>query len=695
VPADPYRYFRVEARELLDGLGRGVIKLERGATPELAAELLRFAHTLKGAARVVKQRLIAEEAHAIEEALAPLRVRDAVVPVDSVDEVLRLLDRIAAQLGALDEPAAAPEWQDGGAASLARAADEPLRSIRADVAEMDALLNGVAEANVAVKALRRTIDVVERARHLARLLAERPAAGRAVSPSERSIADELRDSLSTLERRLANGVDHAEREMKQVRDVAERLRLVPASTLFAFLERATRDAAHTLGKPVTFDATGGDVRLDAPVLAAAQGALVQMVRNAVAHGIESAAERASAGKPPAGLVAIRIFRRGGGVVFVCRDDGRGIDLEAVRRVAQDKGLLPPGGAGDPDGQDGRGPDAGRLLALLLKGGLTTAPAVTELSGRGIGLDVVRETADRLGGEVTARTKAGNGTELELVVPVSLSSVDALLVEAGGISAAIPLSAVRRTLRLAAGDVARTAGGESINYEGQVIPFVPLARSLRGKASAAGRAMTWSAVVVDGTSALAAVGVDRLLGISCVVVRGLPRLAPADPLVAGATFDAEGLPQLVLDPVAMVAGIAGLTAAGGAPGSGGAPDAKPAAAVLVIDDSLTTRMLEQSILESAGYDVDLASSAEEGLEKAARRRYQLFLVDVEMPGMDGFAFVEKTRGDPAFRDVPAILVSSRDAPEDRRRGEEAGAHAYIIKGDFDQVRILDIIRKLVG
>jgi two-component system chemotaxis sensor kinase CheA len=186
----------------------------------------------------------------------------------------------------------------------------------------------------------------------------------------------------------------------------------------------------------------------------------------------------------------------------------------------------------------------------------------------------------------------------------------------------------------------------------------------------------------------AVGVDRLLGTARIVVRPLPELAPASPIVAGASLDAGGNPQLVLDPDGLVAAAQGEGAAEAEP----IPVRHP---VLVVDDSLTTRMLEQSILESAGYEVDVAASAEEALEIARRKRYALFLVDVEMPGMDGFAFVERIRSDPALLDIPAILVTSRAGEEDRQRGRDAGARGYIVKSEFDQAELLTMIRPLIG
>lgn len=694
---DPYQYFRIEARELLESMGRGVLQLEQAATPELAANLLRFAHTLKGAARVVKQNGIADDAHAIEDALGPLRDPGATLGPDRVDTVLKLLDAIAEKVRALDLPGeravAAPPGGTPPATPVPAASASPakpevtakperpaleelaLRTVRADVTEMDALLDGVAETAVHLRGLRRVADTAERLKQLTEVLAQRTAdAAGDEGATLRALAGEARILAATVEQALSSGLDQAQRQTQQVRDTAERLRLFPIHTLAGSLERAARDVAHAQGKQVGFITKGGDVRVDADVLAIVQGALVQMVRNAVAHGIETGDERQRAGKPAAGRVELEVVQRGGRVAFVCRDDGRGIDLTAVRRAAEKRGALAPGAAASPD----------QLIGLLFKGGVSTSATVTEHSGRGIGLDIVREAAEQLGGVATARSGV-TGTELELVVPVSRSALDALLVEVAGMTAAIPFEAVRHTARLRQTDVAHSAQGDAVAYEGQTIPFVPLAMPL-------GRPVTpaesWMTVVVASADGLAAVGVDRVLAVGNVVVRALPRLAPAHPLIAGAALDDDGTPQLVLDPH-------GLVAAARERRQRLPVIENRIAHILVIDDSLTTRMLEQSILESAGFRVDTATSAEEGLEKARRGNYQLFLVDVEMPGMDGFTFVETTRADPVLRAVPAILVTSRNAPADRQRGLDAGASDYVVKGEFDQVRLLTTIRKLVA
>ncbi|HEY2745641.1 MAG TPA: response regulator, partial [Polyangia bacterium] len=403
--------------------------------------------------------------------------------------------------------------------------------------------------------------------------------------------------------------------------------------------------------------------------------------NAVTHGIEPEAERVARGKPPSGCITVEVVRHEHRIAFSCRDDGRGIDAEAVRRAAVARGVVTPAAAGAL-GRD-------ETLRLVLKSGVSTAPRVTELAGRGVGLDAVQTAVAQLGGEVAIASVPERGVTITLSVPVALSSLTALVVEAAGVAASLPLDAVRSTVRLAAADVVTAAEHDTIVVDGAAVPFLPLATALRRPLPALRRSEPWSAVVIEADGLRAAVGVDRLVGTSPVVLRPLPRLCGAAPAVLGASLDADGNPQIVLDPLALArAARAGRGAIADLP-----PRERPP--VLVVDDSLTTRMLEQSILESAGYDVELATSAEEALELARRRRYSLFIVDVEMPGMNGFQFLDVVRGDAELRGTPAILVTSRNSADDKRRGTQAGARAYIVKSEFHQGRLLDTIRELVG
>ena len=637
---DPYKYFRIEARELLEGLALGVLEIEKGAaTAELVTRLLRLAHTLKGASRVVKLPAIAEQAHGVEEVLAPHRTNPSFSGREPVDALLARLDAIRKEIIAI-EPGREPA-PDASAASATR--PETFETVRVELREMDRLLEGIRETETRLHALRR--DVMQRN-----------------------------------DRDLRAAVDQVAVELTQVRERASGLRLLPASTVFAVLERAARDAAHTTQKEIEFRASGGTTRLDAHVLGAVQDALLHVVRNAVAHGVEPAAERKAAGKPGAGRVELTVERRGNRIALACADDGRGIDVAALGRAAVRQGILGAEASSSLTAQD--------AVRLLLRGGLSTTTTVTELSGRGIGLDVVRATAERLKGEVSVKTQPGRGTRLEIVVPVSLAALPVLVVEASGSGYSVPFDAVRATLRLGQAEVARSGEGESVVYDGKGVPFVPLAALLSSSVSPAARSPSWSVVILQARDSQVALGVDRVRGLATAVVRPLPDYAEIDAMVAGVSLDDEGNPSAVLDPSAVVDAARARRAA---------PEKAlaPAPPILVIDDSLTTRMLEQSILEAEGYEVDLATSAEDALGKAKRRRYGLFLVDVEMPGMDGYQFVAHTQTDPALRDTPSILVTSLASPEHRRRGQDVGARAYIAKGEFDQTVLLRAIRELIG
>jgi two-component system chemotaxis sensor kinase CheA len=701
---DPYQYFRVEARELLDGLSQGVLLLEKSPSSqpsEGVARLLRLAHTLKGAARVVMQPRIAERAHSVEGILTTHRESALPLSKAQVSALLLLLDEISSHLAEISSPAPA------SLTDTARLpADEPLETLRVEIQEMDSLLHTLTEAGVQLGALRNGIGAANRLRDLTNLLldllAVRPGdnrdsaaatSGMAGITHARSLAEELRSSLDHFQRSLAEDLEHVDGAFVEMRDVAHRLRLVPAQTVFASLARSVRDAAQTLGKRVDFNASGGEVRLDANVLASLRDALMHVVRNAVTHGLETEAERTALAKPPTGQVRLEVLRRGSQVSFVCTDDGRGIDIEAVRKAAVTRGLVPAAKA--------KALSAEQVIALLGSvgaAGLSTSSEVTELSGRGIGLDVVRATLSQLKGDMRIRSEPVRGVRVELQVPVSIAAMQGLVVEAGGVRVSIPLDAVQQTLRIRDTQVARSAEGDSILHAGKAIPFMQLDLMLRplgsGGPALANRVNpgVWSTVVVQAEGRCVAIGVERMLGAANIVMRALPGVVEADALIAGASLDADGTPQLVLDPTGLAASA---ERSGGETYNAAAQAHAQRAPILVIDDSLTTRMLEQSILEAAGYQVELAVSAEDGLVKANGHRYSLFIVDVEMPGMDGFGFVAQTRADPVLRNIPAILVTSRDAADDRLRGQQVGASAYVIKGEFDQTQLLQTIRTLIG
>jgi two-component system chemotaxis sensor kinase CheA len=611
---DPFKYFRVEAHEIVGDLAKGLGELETRGDAALVAKLLRLAHTLKGAARIVRHKELAELAHDLESALDPLRATPA---AGRNDAAVAILDQMSAHVRAMTTPAAVPAPAAVATPPAVPAPHQPLPPARLESTAIDDALGGIASVHGLLARLRDLTD---------------PTA-------------------------LARGLDQIERELVEVRRDVEHLRLSTAGSLYAELERTARDAAALGGKRVRFAFEGADVRVDGQVITALHGALVQLVRNAVVHGIITE-----------GTVTISAVARGRTISIACRDDGSGLDIDAIRDVVRRRGA-------DPGALD-----AARAFQLLLAGGISTAREITELAGRGIGLELVHAAVTELGGEVAVETSSA-GTTITLIVPVAVIAIAVIDVALGDRVIAIPQAAVRRVVRVQPHELVHGSDGASLCIDDLMVPAAPLGALFGTPTDHA-----TTAVILDG----AAFFVDRTLGVGEVIVRSVPAAAAAllDPIVWGMALDAGGRPYAVVEPRELVAAV------GRARRHVPAPAARPLA-ILVVDDSLTTRMLEQSILESAGYEVELAVSAEDALDKLGSGTYAMLLVDVEMPGMDGFSLVAELRARPALAHLPAVLVTSRDAETDRARGRAVGAQGYIVKGRFDQGELLALIRRLTA
>ena len=688
---DLLQYFRIEARELVDELSGALSELSRGgpaAGP--AGTALRHAHTLKGAARVVGWTGMADRVHELEELLGPFRNAAGPVPALDLARMQVLTDQLSDEL--VDEPPAppvipAPREETPVEVSRADEVVSTAQTARASLQEIDSLINGVSQTRSQLGSVR------EGARRARRLRAALDDTGR--------LSEEQIEELGTLARNLENSAELVDRELREVYTTAERLRLIPVESIVPDLERGVRDVTAAQGKQARLEVLGAKIALDATILAGAHTALRQIVRNAVAHGVETPEQRRIAGKDVVGQVRVEVTHGAVGVRFRCTDDGRGVDLAAVRRK-----LVQTGRAQD------EGIDDSETLSLLLGSGISTATTVSEISGHGIGLDVVQDVVQRIGGRLEMSTTPGQGTTIDLVTPASMTAQEVVLVRAGarledepddaGALIALPLRQVRQARRVGAEDF---SGALAVWHQGRRIPYVPLPDVLgRPEDPTAAEQRGRTVLVLDGRNGPVAIGVSRLVGTAEVAVRALPALAPVPPLLCGIWIDIDGRARPVLDPVELAAAATSrrvpLSLATGVPTAG---PVLPAAAVshpeqttiLIVDDSLTTRMLERSILQAAGYRVEEAGSAEEGLVMATRKRYAVAVVDVEMPGLDGFAFIEQTRARPELRPMPCVLVTTKASPEDRERGRAAGARGHIDKGEFHQGQLLDLIAGLVA
>jgi two-component system, chemotaxis family, sensor kinase CheA len=670
-----YQYFKIEAREIVSDLSRDILGLEKpGAGEDLMLRLLRQAHTLKGAARVVRLPRIAEIAHAMEDALTPYRGSPEAVTSEQIGQLLHQVDTISSEVKALDQPLQADP-------NLRPSSMEPFDRVRVGVAEMDALLSGVSETAVQLGCMRMGFDAVKQVEDRLAALEQQLAAA-APPPRLQETVGEIRTALQHARQSLSIRADSTDREVAEVRGNIDRLRLLPTGLLYPSLERAVRDAAEVVGKHATFTTSGREQRLESHVLSALGEALAHLVRNAVAHGIESPPVRLARGKPSFGDVRLKIERHADRIVFTCSDDGAGIDVDAVRRAAVSHGVLSAASAAELSVES--------ALELIFCPGVTTSTSLSEVAGRGIGLEVVREVADRFKGRVSVRTNLGVGTSVEIEVPLSLSSIRAILLAADDLLIWVPLEAVHSALRLADDAIDSLAGRESLLFEGRAIPFIWLAETMRRPLEPGSRTNTRPrlAAIVQTGADLLAVGVDRVIHAEEVIVHPLPSAAGRVTLLAGAVFDAQGNPQLVLNPAAL------LERANAAPPVF-APDPGATPRILVIDDSLTSRTLLKNMLEAGGYKIDTAVSGEDAMAKARARRYSLFLCDVEMPGMNGFEYVALTREYDYLQGIPSILVTTRSSADDRRRGAEAGARAYLVKGEFTKDSLTETVRSLVG
>lgn len=679
MPYDLERMFRLEANELVSGLTQSLLALEKEPDRgDLIATCFRLAHTLKGAARMVLRTDVSELAHTMEETLATYRESGDPIEPDCVSDLLKVLECIR---GDLERPAAAARGERRSAPDLTA---ERFTTVRVELTAMDALLAALSEARAQLRGLHGVQNQLVRAQRAAAVLPapsgpSDPTNPRAAAERQRQLAalDELRDSLLHAQRDTESRLGRAEQELAQAHELASTLRLVPVSAMLAHLELAARDAAQLLGKSIALELRGGEVRVEANILSAVQDALLHMVRNAVDHGVESPAERQQCGKDPVGHIRVVVQPRGRRVTFQCSDDGRGIDAAAVREAAVASHFLTQ--------EEAAGLSAHAALQLIFGAGVSTRRAVTEMSGRGVGLDVVRELTTRLHGEVSVQSVVGSGTTLGMTVPISLSSLAVLSMSFAGMTLLLPLDAVRGARRLAHSELVAQPSGQAILYEGQSIPFVPLGALLGVAVAPRAR---WSVVIAQAGAHLIALGADRIDGSQDVVIKPLPAAAGSQPLFTGAALDAQGDPLLVLDPRGLLERASALLPSQSAP-----LVRPPRLPILVIDDSLTTRTLEQSILEAAGYEVELADSAEAALSKARQRAYSLFIVDIEMPGMSGVEFTARTRADEKLKRVPVIVVTSLASPAHQERALAAGASAYIVKSEFDQGRFIEKVALL--
>lgn len=459
------------------------------------------------------------------------------------------------------------------------------------------------------------------------------------------------------------------------------LRLQPVAELAAGLERAASEAAREDGKLVEFSFTGSEAKADHQVVARLREPLLQLVRNAVVHGIEPPRERAALGKPETGNILVSVRSLGTELDISVADDGRGIDIRALQAAAAQRGLT----LGDDfDGAD--------LLSLVCTPGLSTRPTPDTQAGRGIGMDLVRDRIERLRGQVTLDSQPGAGTKIELCVPVDLSLLEVLVVTAAaGNSFAVPTTAVQTLTRLTRETIVTVDGRTFIRHDEELIPITTLLNAYGSKQEPLDLDEPAPAVILAAAGKRAGIIVQRLVSVSDCIAKPLGERANV-PLASAAAFlnGGELAPLLNVQELCLLA----------AENNTVAPRAEhshtPSANVLVVDDSVTTRQLVSIILESAGYHVETESDADSAWKRLREGgRLDALITDIEMPGMNGFELLSRVRSSTRLRELPVILVSAIGEDDSRRRALDLGADAYVVKSGFDQQKLLTTLEELIG
>jgi two-component system chemotaxis sensor kinase CheA len=743
--------FQEEAGEYLQRLNEGVITLE--ADPknrELIDQMLRDAHTLKGSSRMVGLIEISDVAHRLEDIMVKVRDGEMLYEPSMSDSFFEALDMIVflcdnagqpvspdvdiagltARLTAVAETGDASNAATGIGSAIADSepgaeaegsiddpaapSDEPQRAkreeelrvreqatIRIRTAQLDSLLNLVSEVVIAqIKSERRTLDLrciqsslVEAWQAWARVKATvgqlDPAEGRTADLLEEvgaldAVLSDTRRVLGAFVKDRQEDVSRGAAVVSDLQEQGMKLRMLPVSTIFNTYPRAIRDLAHDFKKEVDLVIEGADTELDKKVLEEINDPLIHIMRNAVDHGVESPEVREKAGKARAGTIRMAARQEGDHIVIEISDDGAGIDPDRVRAAAVRKGYISESEAMAMSDRE--------ATYLIFESGFSTAAIITEISGRGVGMDVVRRfVVDKLKGSLDVESGLGKGTTFRLTIPLTLAIIRALLMRVGDRLFAIPTQNIDETLRVSPAEILKAEGRDVIRRQRRTVPIVRLG-DIVGVAHAPSGTKVPIATIGFSGHRMGFV-VDSFVGEQQIVIKTLGSHLKRVENVAGVTVLGAGEVVVILNVPDLMANAR--TRAGVRVRDAGAQAKAGPKRILICEDSFTTRELERSIFEAAGYDVEVAMDGAQGLTLLRQGlQVEAVVTDVQMPNMTGFELTKAIKADPLLERIPVVIVTSLERDEEKAEGIDAGADAYITKSVFNQDTLLETVERLI-
>lgn len=708
--------FQAEATEHIQTLNKALLSLERqpedAKRTELVQEAFRAAHSLKGAARVVNLTPVEQLAHAIEDVLKAARDSGSSLEPDMCDTLYTMLDSIQMALKGqpVEVEALVAKLKGDKTAkhttvtmempafgSAGNHVSENDETIRVSVGKLDALLAQASELLIArISAEQRMSDAQAirlQSNGLTRFWRDiRSYAAR--KGHEDEDAQHFSDLLANFDQHLRtlcreiNGLDTAVNRdairlgmlSNRLQADMRRIRMIPFQTLDGLFQRTVRDAAHTANKQAELVILGGEIELDKKVLEALKDPFLHLLRNAVSHGIEAPEVREQRQKPAMGQITITVVQRGNEAHISVADDGQGFALEELRQSAEKQHFA---GVGDTTPEE--------IINFAFLPGVTACKETNAISGRGVGLDVVRQQIERLSGQVQVDNYPGKGVTFQLTMPLSLAMTRVLLVRVGREKYALPLSSVEKIITLQT--TFNVEGQTMVTVNKRSLPLVSLGKLLSVAESDSSEPF---GIVVGAADQRIALLVDDVLTEQELAVKPLGWPIARVNLLSGAAVLGGGEPVAVLNIAELVKSARNTRMQVMASNLKAAEeiDEVEIPRLLVVDDSITTRTLEKNILEAAGYEVATAIDGLQAIEQLKSRRARLVIADIEMPNMDGISLTRYLRESPEFSDLPIILVTSLESPADRERGLKVGANAYIVKRGFNQAELLSTIEQFL-
>ena len=744
--------FRLEAESQTSTLSAGVLAIEElERSPATVESMMRAAHSLKGAARIVGLDAAVRVAHALEDVFVAAGKGQFHVLPEHADLLLAAIDFLASIAKADDALAADGPWPDRAAGLVAALGDmlsgraaaapsmppapappepaadagpaaaaapppepEPSRPVARPIETTDRVVRvsadsltrlvGLAgESLVETRQLRPFVDALLQFRSAQVDLADAvggfdeklKAAEVPLPPALAALLATIRERADACLANITGHVEDFESFARRNEDLSNRLhqevivsRMRPLADGIRGFPRLVRDLARTLGKQVRFEVRGEQTGVDRDILDKLEAPLSHLVRNAVDHGLEIPAERAAAGKPETGEIRLEARHRAGMLHITLTDDGRGIDVERLRARAVARGLVAKAVADQLTELE--------LLEFLFLPGFSTKDQVTEISGRGVGLDVVQSMVKAVGGSVRVATQPGRQTVFTLQLPITMSVIRALLVDVGGEPYAFPLTRIDRILFCPHADIRTVEGRQYFDRDGVSIGLVLASQILETVGAAPVDPMP--VVVISDRGQQFGMIVDAFLGERDLEVRPLdPRLGKVQDVNSASLLE-NGDPVLIVDVEDLVRSIDNVLMGrrlSRVEFERLAEQARQRKRILVVDDSITVRELERQLLQARGFAVDVAVDGMDGWNAIRGAHYDLVVTDVDMPRMDGIGLVGLIKGDPARRDIPIVIVSYKDREEDRIRGLDAGANRYLTKSSFHDETFVDTIIDLIG